>query len=294
MTRHPTKTYTFGVGKRESHNASLYYARSLFEAELSTDKTVNECPDAALGVRLGDSRDMSFIPSNSVSLMVTSPPYHVGKEYDTDADFATYLKMLEAVFLETYRVLEPGGRAVVNVAGLGRKPYVPLSHLVATMMRDVGFLMRGEIIWKKAAGASGSCAFGSFMSASNPVLRDLHEYLLCFSKGSFGRARKGESTIERQDFLDWTLSVWDVPPESAKRVGHPAPFPVEIPRRAIELYTYKNDIVLDPFAGSGATGVAAVRTGRRFICIDNHAPYVDLAQGRIGAELDLAPTGTEG
>lgn len=285
MKRASTKTYTFGSSARQNHDSSLYYARSLFRAETDPDVTLNDCPDEALGIRLGDARDLSFIPDNSVALMVTSPPYHVGKDYDTDEDFETYLQMLEDSFTEVYRVLEPGGRVAVNLAGLGRKPYVPLSDLVGQIMRDIGYLMRGEIIWVKGKGMSGSAAFGSFMSASNPVLRDLHEYVVVMSKGQWGRVRKGKSTITKEDFLAWTLSVWEIPPASAQRVGHPAPFPEEIPHRFIQLYSYEDDVVLDPFGGAGSTAIAAAKAGRRFISVDNHQPYVDLAYRRLHAAV---------
>lgn len=290
MKRQRTSTYTFGSSSRNSHDAQLYYARSLFRADLDSDVSLEEVPDEALGVRCADARDLSWVPNNSVALMVTSPPYHVGKQYDTDDDFDSYLKMLGQAFTEVYRVLEPGGRAVINVAGLGRKPYVPLPDLVGQIMRDIGFLMRGEIIWVKGKGMNGSAAFGSFCKASNPVLRDVHEYLLAFSKGRWGRVRKGTSTIAKEDFLAWTLSVWNVAPESARRIGHPAPFPVEIPRRFIELYTFENDVVLDPFGGAGTTALAAALAGRKYICIDNHAPYVDIALRRLAA----VETGPEG
>jgi len=208
--------------------------------------------------------------------------------YDTDVPFGEYLGLLSDVFAETYRVLEPGGRAVVNVANLGRRPYIPLNAHVTQIMHEIGFLMRGEVIWRKAEAASGSCAWGSWMSASNPTFRDVHEYCLCFSKGSFSRLKKGESTIERDDFLAATLSVWDIPPESAKRVGHPAPFPIALPQRFIELYTYTGDLVLDPFMGSGSTAVAAVRTGRHYLGYDTDPAYVDLARARVAAETEPA------
>ncbi len=171
---------------------------------------------------------MTELASNSVALMVTSPPYHVGKDYDTDASFDEYMAMLSRVFAEVLRVLEPGGRAVVNVANLGRRPYLPLSHLVTRRMLDLGFLMRAEIIWQKARGANGNCAWGSWRSASNPVVRDVHEYCMVFSKGDFRRSRRGASTITAEEFMASTLSVWEMQPESARRVGHPAPFPVEL------------------------------------------------------------------
>lgn len=227
------------------------------------------------------SEDMHELPDNCVALMVTSPPYHVGKDYDSDGSFADYLELLERVFAETYRVLEPGGRAVVNVANLGRRPYISLSSHIVVLMERLGFLMRGEVIWRKGKAASGSTAWGSWRSASNPTFRDVHEYALCFSKGRFQRVRKGESTISRDDFIDATLSVWDIQPESAKRVGHPAPFPIELPKRFIELYTFKDDVVLDPFLGSGSTAVAAVKTGRHYIGYETDPSYIELAQQRV-------------
>jgi modification methylase len=227
---------------------------------------------------------MTEVADDTVALMVTSPPYHVGKDYDTESSFDEYLDLLRRVMAETYRVLEPGGRAVVNVANLGRRPYIPLNAHVAVIMDELGFLMRGEVIWRKAAGASGSCAWGSWRSPSNPTLRDTHEYCLCFSKGDFRRRRKGRATIDADEFLAATLSVWDIRPESAKRVGHPAPFPVELPQRFIELYTFEGDLVLDPFMGSGTTAIAAVRTGRHYIGYETDPTYAEKAEQRISAE----------
>jgi modification methylase len=246
----------------------------------TTDTSVCESP-VVDRIFAESAATMPQLASNSVALMVTSPPYHVGKDYDTGGSFGEYLDMLGEVFAETYRVLEPGGRAVVNVANLGRRPYVPLSHFVTERMLKIGFLMRAEIIWRKGKGASGNCAWGSWRSPANPVIRDIHEYCLCFSKGRFGRVRKGKATIGRDEFLSDTLSVWEFAPESAKRVKHPAPFPVELPRRFIELYTFENDLVLDPFLGSGTTAVAAVLTRRHYVGYEVSAEYCDIAQQRI-------------
>jgi site-specific DNA-methyltransferase (adenine-specific) len=150
-------------------------------------------------------------------------------------------------------------------------------------MIDYGFLMRGEIIWDKAASASTSTAWGSWQSASNPTLRDTHEYILVFSKGTFKREKiEGrESTISKEEFLEFTKSVWDFASESARKVGHPAPFPVELPYRLIQLYTYSNEIVLDPFMGSGQTALAALKTGRHFVGYELNEEYLQLAKSRI-------------
>lgn len=278
-----TSTRRFGAGNRESHDARAFYSRQLVDPQFSDNTSVAEAPEIDR-IWNHSAATMDELPDNCVSLMVTSPPYHVGKEYDTESSFEEYLELLREVFRETHRVLEPGGRAVVNVANLGRRPYIPLSSLVTRMMtEELGFFMRGEVIWRKAEGAGGSCAWGSWQSASNPTFRDLHEYCLCFSKGRMERVRKGESTISREEFLAATLSIWDIPPESAKRVRHPAPFPVALPRRFIELYTYLGDLVLDPFMGSGSTAVAAVETGRHFVGYELDETYASLAEARVAA-----------
>jgi DNA modification methylase len=140
----------------------------------------------------------------------------------------------------------------------------------------------GEIIWNKASSASPSTAWGSWLSAGNPVLRDIHEYILIFSKESFSRRRgHKEDTINKEDFLEWTKSVWTFPAVSAKSIGHPAPFPEELPHRLIQLYTYKGDVVLDPFIGSGQTAIAALKAARHYIGYDTNEEYVKLAEKRI-------------
>ncbi|HET7486543.1 MAG TPA: site-specific DNA-methyltransferase [Acidimicrobiales bacterium] len=276
-----TSTRSYGTSRRESHDASAFYNRRLATAAFSEDVALNEVPRRNLDrIYHHSSETMGELPDNSVALMVTSPPYHAGKDYDTDASYPEFLALLARVFAEVHRVLEPGGRAAVNVANLGRKPYLPLSHDVTRIMGELGFHMRGEVIWRKARGMASSCAFGTFASARNPVLRDVHEYVLVFSKGRMDRVRQGTSTITKEEFLAATLSVWDIAPASARSVGHPAPFPVALPRRLIELYTFAGDVVLDPFCGSGASAVAAVEAGRRFVGYDTDATYVVLARRR--------------
>jgi site-specific DNA-methyltransferase (adenine-specific) len=283
-----TKTSSFGVSKRESHDASEFYSRKIYNKQAGEpDDLVESVIDDEIldTVHCVDSRDMSLLPDESVHLMVTSPPYNVGKEYDEDLDLDEYRGLLKAVFREVYRKLMVGGRACVNVANLGRRPYIPLHSFIIEDMLDLGFLMRGEIIWQKAASAGASTAWGSWMSASNPTLRDVHEYILIFSKDSMRRERGRESTISRDEFLEYTKSVWSFPTESAKRVGHPAPFPEELPYRLIQLYTFEGDVVLDPFCGSGTTCVAALKTGRHFVGFDINEEYISLAKDRISAYL---------
>lgn len=280
-----TSTAAFGSGKRENHDASGFYERKMVTAASQEVMSAPVDPPASVLDRLfcQSSESMDQLPDDCVALMVTSPPYNVGKEYDGDLSLPEYLQLLGRVLDETYRVLEPGGRLAVNVANLGRKPYLALNHHVAALLNDAGFLLRGEIVWQKAKGAGGSCAWGSWMSAKNPTLRDVHEYILVASKGSYGRLRDGVSTIGRDEFLEATVSTWTIPPASARRVGHPAPFPEELPRRLIELYTFEGDLVLDPFIGAGATAVAAVETGRHYVGYDTNCDYLELAAERIAA-----------
>jgi len=233
------------------------------------------------------SEDMQELPDACVHLMVTSPPYNAGKDYDADLTLEEYRGLLRRVFAETFRVLAGGGRACVNVANLGRKPYLPLHAYLIEDLLEIGFQMRGEIIWDKGSSAAASTAWGSWRSAANPVLRDVHEYILVFSKTSFARPADGrQNTIQRDEFLEWTKSVWQMPAVSARQIGHPAPFPEELPRRLIELYTYQGDVVLDPFMGSGTTCVAALKAGRHYIGYEIEPEYLRLAEGRLRLATD--------
>jgi len=207
----------------------------------------------------------------------------VGKAYDEDLTLAEYLDFLKKVWGETLRVLVPGGRACINVANLGRKPYIPLHMYIVRAMLALGFQMRGEIIWDKGASAAASTAWGSWRSPANPTLRDVHEYILVFSKGDFRRKRPEgrESTITRDQFLEYTKSIWSFPAASARKVGHPAPFPVELPYRLIQLYTYTNEIILDPFMGSGSAALAARKLSRHFVGYEIDEDYIRLAETRL-------------
>jgi site-specific DNA-methyltransferase (adenine-specific) len=307
MSRRPTETSAFGSGRRESHDASRFYRR-FPQPEISSEDRV--APPTVLDrLFIGDAREMTDdqVADNSVALLVTSPPYFTGKEYESeiaDGDVAAayfdYLEGIAEVLRVCARKLEPGGRMAINVANLGRRPYRSLSaDLISILQDQLGLLLRGEIVWRKAHGAGGSCAWGSFRSPANPVLRDLTERVIIASKGRFDRAihRSQRSalglpslpTISANDFMEATLDLWDIPAESATRVGHPAPFPVELPRRLIELYTTPNDLILDPYIGSGTTAVAAAQCDRHFVGFDTEPAYIELASRRVDQLSSASP-----
>ncbi len=300
--RPATATSSFGVSRREGHDASAFYDR--FTAPVvSTDKVLGTRRHRLDVLVAGDSRDMSAVDDATVALVVTSPPYFAGKDYEaalgTDhipENYRAYLDMLADVFAQCVAKLEPGGRIAVNVANLGRRPYRSLSADVIDILQNrLRLLLRGEVIWWKGRAAGGSCAWGSFQRPGNPVLRDLTERVVIASKGRFDRAltprqrhaeaRPSTATMFRDEFLEATTDVWEMAPESATRVGHPAPFPVELPQRLIDLYTYRHDLILDPFVGSGTTAVAALRTGRHYIGYDTDEAYIGAARSRVADEV---------
>jgi site-specific DNA-methyltransferase (adenine-specific) len=281
-----TKTSAFGSPGRINHDATPFYTSRLYEGlpkEEEVKYVENPVPPECIDkIFCKSSEKMEELPDNCIHLMVTSPPYNVGKEYDENLTLNEYRTFLKRVWNETKRVLVPGGRVCINIANLGRKPYIPLHAFIIEDMLDLGFLMRGEIIWNKASSSSPSTAWGSWRSAKNPTLRDIHEYILVFSKGMFSRENLGrKSTISREEFLEFTKSVWTFSAEPATKVGHPAPFPVELPYRLIQLYTFEGEVILDPFIGSGQAAIAAIKTHRHYVGYEINEEYVKLAERRI-------------
>jgi modification methylase len=306
--RRSTETSRFGSSRRESHDASLFYER-FTPPEISKDDVVVR-PNRVDSIEHADAREMTGVAANSVALVVTSPPYFAGKEYEealgsngVPATYFEYLTLLSDVFAECKRVLEPGGRIAVNVANLGRRPFRSLAADVGDVLQDLGFLMRGEVVWWKGKRAGASCAWGTFQRPSNPVLRDVTERIVVASKGRFDRALTPQqrhrlglpstATISKDEFLEATTDLWEIPAESATRVGHPAPFPVDLPKRLIELFTYEGDLVLDPFMGSGTTAVAALQTRRHYLGFDTDGEYVDIARMRVDEERRRQKAETE-
>ena len=271
-----------GMGSRKGYVSKFQVDESKTEIKKNNESTHKDLIFNKSAEKMDDLID------NCVSLTVTSPPYNVGKLSDSDLSDDDYWKLIEQCFKEVYRVTESGGRLVINVANLGRKPYIPFSNMFTQIMLDLGFLMRGEIIWQKSKGANANFAWGSWLSASNPVIRDIHEYCLVFSKDGMSKGVKGVSTLEKEEFMDSTLSIWNINPARAKKIGHPAPFPIELAERFINLYSYEKDLVLDPFIGSRTTAIAAQKLNRHNVGYEINDEYCELAETRIKETNKLA------
>ena len=285
MSRNNSGYKESGAEKSDFYESRLYANQKVTESDTWEENVIDA--DDLNKLYCDSSVNMSAIPDSSIHLMITSPPYNAKKEYDEDLSLDEYRELLRNVFTETHKKLVSGGRACINIANLGRKPYIPLHSYIIEDMLSIGYYMRGEIIWDKASSAGASTAWGSWLSASNPVLRDVHEYILIFSKDSFSRKQNDkENSICKEDFLKWTKSVWTFPTVSAKRIGHPAPFPDDLPYRLIQLYSFIDDVVLDPFCGSGTTCLSALKSSRNYIGYDIEQKYITLASDRIKQYTD--------
>lgn len=285
-----TKTSAFGSPGRINHDSSSFYSSKLYQdlpGETGIPYIENPIQREHLDqVFFKSSEKMDELPDNSVHLMVTSPPYNVGKLYDKDTTLKDYLSFLKTIWQEVKRVLVPSGRVCINIANLGRKPYIPLHSYIIRDMLDLGFLMRGEIIWNKGSSASPSTAWGTWLSAKNPILRDVHEYILIFSKDNFSRPPSTKkSTISKEEFMEFTKSIWEFSAQKATGIGHPAPFPEELPYRLIQLYSFEGDVILDPFMGSGQTAIAAIKTDRHYVGYEIKNEYVELSRKRAKEAL---------
>lgn len=224
-------------------------------------------------------------PRNVIHLAITSPPYNLAKPYrshDDDMRDEDYLAWMGEVWAETKRVLVSGGRLCINI-GENKRQTISRPTFAAFLNQcvDLGLLYRGTIIWNKHSAAK-HCAWGSWNSCSNPHIVPRHEYILIFSKGRYKLEGDSEGCdLTPEAFMTATRSVWEFAPARRSRVGHPAPFPEELPRRLIQFYSYRGNVVLDMFAGSGTVGVVAKQLGRRYVLIDNSAAYCDLARRQL-------------
>jgi len=241
----------------------------------------------------GDSLTiLKTIPSDFIHLTVTSPPYNVGMNYGVSdrKDYSKYLDYMKKVFKEIYRITIKGGRLAINLPSsilqstYSRVSYMSLDYLL--FLREIGWLDREWITWIKMPRGEilgKSTAWGSWCSPSCPYLRDASEFILVMDKESHKRIdKKGKNDITSKEFLNFTSNCWYFIPETNR--WHPAPFPEELPYRLIKLYTWENDIVLDPFLGSGTTAVVAKRLKRKYIGIEINDKFVEYAKNRASQE----------
>ena len=255
--------------------------------------------DGLVKIYNADCTDLSFLPDRSIQLVVTSPPYNLGKDYGTARDDTTYFGYLEWVRVwsrELHRVLEPGGRVCLNIPldiNLGfdeggkrttsKQPV--LADFSELFVRDLGFIYNTTILWLEG-NISRRTAWGSWLSASDPWINTAAEVVLVLSRDRRKRAGKGKtSDVSREDFMDWTLGLWTFNGQNTGQYGHPAPFPEELPRRLIQLFSFREDVVLDPFLGSGTTCRVAKTLGRRSIGVEIDPRYCEIAANRCRQDV---------
>lgn len=228
----------------------------------------------------GDAeRVLAGLPEKSIDLIITSPPYNFGQAYAQDEQDDThewneYFRKLRTIWGECYRVIRPGGRIAVNVQPLF-SDYMPTHHIISDQLRNAGFLWKAEILWEKHNYNAKYTAWGSWKSPSMPYLKYTWEFIEVFDKETHKKAgRREDIDITETEFKEWVIGRWTIPPERRmKDHGHPAMFPEELPRRLMKLFSYRGDIILDPFNGVGTTTLVAWQSGRRFIGIDSSLSY---------------------
>lgn len=228
------------------------------------------------------------LPDNCVDLVFTSPPYNFGMGYDThndQVDWPKYFDMLWAIFDECIRVVKHGGRIIVNTQPLFSE-YIPSHHLISKGFLDRGLIWKAEILWEKNHRNCAYTAWGSWKSPSGPYLKYTWEFLEVFCKGDLKHPGDSKlADITGNEFKTWCDAKWSISPEhKMKDYGHPAMFPTELAYRALKLFSFQDDVILDPFNGAGTTTLVAERTGRRYLGIDLSVDYCKTAEYRINNE----------
>ena len=254
-------------------------------------KRMDDCPPLLLQ---GDSTNPRLLERNSVDLVITSPPYNVGKEYDDKGgdmlSYAKYEQFSRKWLQNCYRWTRPTGRLCVNV-GLDKNKHgkQPVAADVTHWAMSAGWKYHATILWDEG-NISRRTAWGSWKSASAPHVIAPVEVIIVLYKGEWKRDNQGDNDITGDEFKDWVLGIWDFNGESAKRIGHEAPFPRELPKRCMKLFSFVGDTILDPFAGSGTTMIEAINSGRHAIGVEREKKYCELTVERISKEckVDLA------
>jgi DNA modification methylase len=274
-------------GKARVRNGSKNAKESLQSPEIP------EIRDYINRICCGDAvKVLAGIPSESVDLVITSPPYNFGHSYAQDThddthEWNEYFAKLQQVWAECERVLKPGGRMAVNVQPLF-SDYVPTHHIISGQIQKLGLLWKAEFLWEKNNYNAKYTAWGSWKSPSMPYIKYTWEFVEVFDKATHKKTgRREDIDITADEFKEWVLGRWTIPPEHhMKEYDHPAMFPEELPRRLMKLFSYKNDIVLDPFNGVGTTTLVAWKLRRRFIGIDISRQYCDRALHRVQAAAE--------
>ena len=234
----------------------------------------------------GDATDKNVLTKESVDLIITSPPYNVGKPYSGDAgddsiSYEQYAKFSKKWLANCYHWCRQTGRLCVNVAiDKNKHGKTPLSADITRWAMEQGWKYHATIIWNEG-NISRRTAWGSWMSASAPHIIAPVETIIVFYKGKWKRERQGKNTISADEFKDWVFGTWTFNGANGKRIGHDAPFPLELPHRLIKLLSFKGDVVLDPFLGSGSTMIEAVKNERQAVGIELEERYCHLAINRV-------------
>lgn len=285
-----------GRKSKETERGTFFYAR---DHDFVQDR--NNLPENDVNcIACGDSEALlTSLPDNSIDIIITSPPYNFGLEYATSDDSArweAYLDKLFRIFTEGIRVLTYGGRFIVNVQPLF-SDYIPLHHLISSFFMSRKMIWKGEILWEKNNYNCKYTSWGSWKSPSSPYLKYTWEFIEIFCKGSLKKTGDPQDIdIIDEEFKNWVVAKWSIGPERRmKQFNHPAMFPEELIERCLKLFSFRNDIVLDPFNGAGTTTLVAARTGRRYIGYDISPEYCAIAERRIeGLKTAVSAEKSEG
>jgi DNA modification methylase len=268
--------------KKKSRKQFFYVADKGFKKEY------NEVPQEYINQIICDDCEevLKKLPDNCIDLIVTSPPYNFGLEYNAHNDthvWNDYFSKMERILQECVRVLVWGGRIVFNVQPLF-SDYIPTHHMFSQIFIKLGLIWRNEIIWEKNNYNAKFTSWGSWLSPSSPYFKYTWEFIEVFCKGDIKKMNRWntEPDLTPEEFKTWTIGKWSIAPErKMKEYGHPAMFPEELVRRAIKLFSFPGDIVLDPFNGAGTTTFVADQLNRRYLGIDISKEYCETAKKRI-------------
>ena len=253
----------------------------------SFEKQNNELPKKYLNqILAADSLNiLKKLPDNCIDLVFTSPPYNFGLEYNNHLDtnnWNLYFQMLFKIFDQCIRVLKHGGRIIINIQPLF-SDYIPAHHVVSNFFFNKGLIWKGEIVWEKNNYNCKYTAWGSWKSPSSPYLKYTWEFIEIFCKGDLKKnGLKDNIDINEEEFKSWVNAKWSIAPErEMKKYGHPAMFPEKLVERVLKLFSFKNDIILDPFNGVGTTTLVSHKLGRQYLGIDISKEYCETAKKRI-------------